>query len=102
MDSIDSTNSLTVCKKVSHVLQITAVVAIPHIWRIEATGKMINCWVLGVPQFQDELCLSKEDNWLVVGPPLWKIWKSIGMISNPIYWKIKDGNQTTNQTKSDV
>ena len=22
--------------------------------------------------------------WLVVGPPLWKIWTSIGMISNPI------------------
>ena len=35
------------------------------------------------------------DNWkildlLVVGPPLWKIWKSIGMISNPIYGKIKN------------
>ena len=36
--------------------------------------------------------------WLVVGPPLWKIWKSIGMISNPnINGKIKNGNQTTNQ-----
>ena len=35
--------------------------------------------------------------WLVVGPPLWKIWTSIGMISNPIYGKIKHGNQTTNQ-----
>ena len=23
--------------------------------------------------------------WLLVGPPLWKIWSSIGMISNPIY-----------------
>ena len=32
------------------------------------------------------------------GPPLWKIWKSIGMMSNPIYGKIKNGNQTTNQT----
>ena len=31
------------------------------------------------------------------GPPLWKIWKSIGMIRNPIYGKIKNGNQTTNQ-----
>ena len=28
--------------------------------------------------------------WLVVGPPLWKIWTSIGMISNPIYGKIKN------------
>ena len=27
--------------------------------------------------------------WLVVGPPLWKIWKSIGMISNPIDGTIK-------------
>ena len=35
--------------------------------------------------------------WLVVGPPLWKIWKSIGMISNPIYGKIKLMFQTTNQ-----
>ena len=34
--------------------------------------------------------------WLVVGPPLWKIWKSIGMISNPIYGK-KKMFQTTNQ-----
>ena len=33
--------------------------------------------------------------WLVVGPPLWKIWKSIGMIINPILMgKFKiDGNQ---------
>ena len=29
--------------------------------------------------------------WLVVGEkPLWKIWTSIGMISNPIYGKIKN------------
>ena len=41
-------------------------------------------------------------NWLVVGPPIWKIWKSIGMIRHPIYGKIKNGNQTTNQEKSDV
>ena len=31
---------------------------------------------------------TQFDNWLVVGPPLWKIWKSIGMIRNPIYGKI--------------
>ena len=29
--------------------------------------------------------------------PLWKIWKSIGMMTFPIYGKIKNGNQTTNQ-----
>ena len=29
--------------------------------------------------------------------PLWKIWKSIGMTKFPIYGKIKNGNQTTNQ-----
>ena len=35
--------------------------------------------------------------WLVVGPPLWKIWKSVGMMTFPIYGKIKNVNQTTNQ-----
>ena len=39
--------------------------------------------------------------WLVVGPPLWKIWKSIGMMRFPIYRKIKNGNQTTNQLSFD-
>ena len=32
------------------------------------------------------------------GPPLWKIWTSIGMMKFPIYGKIKNGNQTTNQS----
>ena len=36
-------------------------------------------------------------SWLVVGPPLWKTGKSIGMMTFPIYGKIKNGNQTTNQ-----
>ena len=36
--------------------------------------------------------------WLVVGPPLWKIWKSVGMMTFPILMGNKiDGNQTTNQ-----
>ena len=35
--------------------------------------------------------------WLVVWPPLWKIWKSIGMMKFPIYGKIKLMFQTTNQ-----
>ena len=38
----------------------------------------------------------KLDNWLVVGLPLWKIWKSVGMMTFPIYGKIKMF-QTTNQ-----
>ena len=33
-------------------------------------------------------CTAIETIWLVVKPPLWKIWKSIGMIRNPIYGKI--------------
>ena len=33
---------------------------------------------------------SPIPNWLVVGPPLWKIWKSIGMMRFPIYGKIKN------------
>ena len=34
--------------------------------------------------------------------PLWKIWKSIGMMKFPIYGKIKNGNQTTNQSTIQV
>ena len=37
-------------------------------------------------------------NWLVVYLPLWKIWKSVGMMTFPIYGKIKFMFQTTNQT----
>ena len=29
--------------------------------------------------------------------PLWKIWKSVGMMRFPIYGKIQNGNQNTNQ-----
>ena len=29
-------------------------------------------------------------NWLVVEPPLWKIWKSVGIMTFPIYGKIKN------------
>ena len=43
---------------------------------------------------------SKSTIWLVVGPPLWRIWKSIGMIRNPIYGEIKLMFQTTNQPSS--
>ena len=36
--------------------------------------------------------------WLMVGPPLWKIWlRQVGWLATPIYGKIKNGNQTTNQ-----
>ena len=35
--------------------------------------------------------------WLVVYLPLWKIWKSVGMMTFPIYGKIKFMFQTTNQ-----
>ena len=35
--------------------------------------------------------------WLVVFLPLWKIWKSTGMMTFPIYGKIKVMFQTTNQ-----
>ena len=28
--------------------------------------------------------------WLVVEPPLWKIWKSVGMMKFPIYGNVKN------------
>ena len=47
-----------------------------------------------------EQWLNNGNNWLVVGgPPLWKIWvRQLGWLAFPIYGKIKNGNQTTNQT----
>ena len=44
-------------------------------------------WSITIPNFI----------WLVVGPPLWKIWKSIGMIIPNIWENAKNGNQSTNQ-----
>ena len=38
-----------------------------------------------------------NNSWLVVDLPLWKIWKSVGMMKFPIYGKIKFMFQTTNQ-----
>ena len=36
--------------------------------------------------------------WLVVGPPLWKIWvRQLGWWDSQLNGKIKNGNQTTNQ-----
>ena len=39
------------------------------------------------------------DNWLVVGPPLWKIWvRQLGWLATQYFWEnSKNGNQTTNQ-----
>ena len=48
------------------------------------SGRTLSCWRLGVTQLR----LAKIVDWLI--EPLWKIWKSIGMISNPIYGKIKN------------
>ena len=57
-----------------------------------------HCYSLQTPTLQQSnIEISWNPNWLVVGPPLWKIWKSIGMISNPIYGKIELMFQTTNQ-----
>ena len=57
-------------------------------------------WIssVGHPQNHGQLVRQSDIFWLVVGPPLWKIWKSIGMIRNPIYGKIKLMFQTTNQS----
>ena len=43
-------------------------------------------------------CLKHHNSWLVVDLPLWKIWgKSVGMWTFPIYGKINQMFQTTNQ-----
>ena len=81
MDSIDSTDSLTVCKKVSHVLQITAVVA-----------KMINCWVLGVPNFTTNCACPKKTKSRLICKKIhhhlwWPSWLFVLQIRRKIYPK---------------
>ena len=43
-------------------------------WVMLDAGCFFFCWIMA----------HDKANWLVVGSPLWKIWKSIGMIRNPI------------------
>ena len=50
--------------------------------------------MLGPPQW---VTSADYKTWLVVDLPLWKIWKSVGMMKFPIYGKIKLMCQTTNQ-----
>ena len=56
-------------------------------------------WILWDIYIYIYWALCYENNiCLVVGPPLWKRWKSIGMMRFPNIWENKiDGNQTTNQ-----
>ena len=58
-------------------------------------------WTRGIRKYQTYLtCSCGKSNRKLSGwwfEPLWKIWKSIGMIITPTYGKIKNGNQTTNQ-----
>ena len=65
----------------------------------QAMGLIISCKVqwLTILNHSEAWTSINKNGWLVVGPPLWKIWKSLGMMTFPIYGKIKHGNQTTNQ-----
>ena len=59
------------------------------------------CIMLRTPGFLHlvEACHLTETvaAWCLRFQPLWKTWKSGGMIRNPIYWKINNMFQTTNQ-----
>ena len=70
----------------------------PALEQLTEWRRVLHPWLLKVsvyPEF-DHIQRLKQ-YWLVVGPPLWKIWKSIGMMTFPIYGKIKLMFQTTNQ-----
>ena len=56
-----------------------------------------NPWCSMVPLRGSPELWFPQGIWLVVEPSLWKIWKSVGMMTFPIYSKIKNGNQTTKQ-----
>ena len=75
-------------------------VAIPNcqrmIWKmLTSYGSQKKIWKVLVSSFTPTKSWLKT--WLVVDLPLWKIWKSVGMILPNIYGKIKAMFQTTNQ-----
>ena len=57
----------------------------PNLWNFQT-------WVAWAPT-----CWRSKLYWLVVYLPLWKIWRSVGMMTFPIYGNIKFMFQTTNQ-----
>ena len=61
-------------------------------WWFLASGLTCLCFsILGNPQWIRTMI------WLVVYLPIWKIWKSVGIMKFPIYGKIKFIFQTTSQ-----
>ena len=59
-------------------------------------------WVLG-NSISDSMRIpnTRTHHWLVVGPPLWKIWlRQLGWLATQQKWENKNGNQTTNQSSS--
>ena len=50
-----------------------------------------NCTRINENNLRKKSCIPTISNygWLVVEPPLWKLWKSTGMMTFPIYGKIK-------------
>ena len=74
---------------------LTALFVIVFLWWFSPT---INTpWYGNIMEYPTDPLKLTHYIWLVVGPPLWKIWKSIGMMKFPIYRKIKLMFQTTNQ-----
>ena len=65
----------------------------PNSFFMENMTQIINHWSLRSPISRQTQIMS----WLVVYLPLWKIWKSVGMMKFPIDGKIKFMFQTTNQ-----
>ena len=69
------------------------VVQIPYVM----AGSVFKKYHIFVEWFNHHMISSWIKIWLVVEPPLWKIWKSVGIIIPNIWKVIKFMFQTTNQ-----
>ena len=82
------------CLRLAEKLVITVITVIT-LYKIVATSdlsvKFKSCHIFNI-------------SWLVVGPPLWKIWvRQLGWLATQYFWENKiDGNQTTNQICMEV
>ena len=86
-DSIGNKNAVkrTSPKEPTHFVKVVVNTGIIHYqWYQHQNTLTYWLWSYSDPKHPEKIS-THIHSWLVVGPPLWKIWTSIRMISNPIF-----------------
>ena len=96
MDTKDATKPWH-CLNLNQLNHVKSVSSDSPVWRKVIFADLT--WSTGLQTCSVSLLLSFIPIWLVVGPPLWKIWvRQLGWWDSQFFWENNiDGNQTTNQ-----